>query len=100
MTMNLTYSKFKENNELSIELNLLFDNNDLFLQNIYSYEDYGMQLEVDRIYPITLHDYHNELLLAPDYIKINNSVKLIASFDNKCNYSIHIKLLYLYLNLG
>jgi hypothetical protein len=100
MTMNLTYSKFKENNELSIELNLLFDNNDLFLQNIYSYEDYGMQLEVDMIYPIMLHDYHNELPLAPDYIKINNSVKLIASFDNKCNYSIHIKLLYLYLNLG
>ncbi len=88
--MQLPYRNFRENNNLKEKLNSLLEKYDLFLQEIYSYESQGVQLEVDLEYPLKLHELHNDFPLAPEDRKINKVDKLLATLYNKDEYSIHI----------
>ena len=80
----------------------------------------GYILEVDLEYPSELHDFHNDYLLAPEKLRVNNIMlsehssdiannygikvgevsKLIPNQVNKKNYVIHYRNLQLYLSLG
>lgn len=75
---------------------------------------------MDLEYPDYLHDEHNDLPCAPEHILVTDEMlspyslqmkeclkvksapvkKLIASLSNKQNYTLHFKLLKLYLSLG
>ena len=57
-------------------------------------------LEVDLDYPESLHDAHNDYLLAPERIIINKVDKLVPNLNNKKNYVIHYVNLKLYERLG
>ena len=57
-------------------------------------------LEVDLVYPMNLHDLHNDYPLAPERIKVNNVDKLIPNLGNKEKYVIHYKNFKQYLSLG
>ena len=80
----------------------------------------GFILEVDLEYPSHLHDTHNDYPLAPERMKITDSMlspyaksvlqdlnlpststeKLVTNLNNKKNYVIHYRSLKLYLELG
>ena len=80
----------------------------------------GFILEVDLEYPSHLHDTHNDYPLAPERMKITDSMlspyaksvlqdlnlpststeKLVTNLNNKKNYVIHYRNLKLYLELG
>lgn len=77
--------------------------------------DVGYMFDVDLHYPKELHDLHNGYALAPENMKIKNSMlndwqtenrkdatikKLTTSFYDKTNYGLNYRLLKLYLQLG
>ena len=57
-------------------------------------------LEVDLDYPKSLHDEHNDYLLAPERMTINKVEKLVPNLNNKKNYVIHYENLKQYERLG
>ena len=60
----------------------------------------GYIFEVDLEYPKNLWKTHNDYLLAPEKIKVDNVEKLIGSFYTKHNYVLHYKNLKQYLEEG
>ncbi|RWR98532.1 hypothetical protein B4U79_01333, partial [Dinothrombium tinctorium] len=64
--------------------------------------NYGFILMVDLEYPEELHDYHNDLPLAPEKILPpgNKTEKLLCHFGKRERYTIHYKILKLYMKLG
>ena len=57
-------------------------------------------LEVDLDYPKSLHDEHNDYLLAPERMTIDKVEKLVPNLNNKKNYVIHYENLKQYERLG
>ena len=81
--------------------------------------DHGFILEVDLNYPTSLHDEHNDYPLAPEKMKVTNTMmspyqpkiidelgvsisceKLVPNLMNKSRYVVHYRNLQLYLSLG
>jgi hypothetical protein len=93
--------RIKISKKITVKLNSFLDKNEynLFLNEIYSYESYRIQLEVNFEYPEHLHDLHNDFQFAPEHRKIDKVDKLLATLHNKYEYSINIKLC-LFLKLG
>lgn len=80
----------------------------------------GLILEVDLKYPQDLHNFHNDYPLAPEKVKVTDSMlsnyskriadkynistglvyKLIPTLSNKEKYVLHYRNLQLYINLG
>ena len=75
----------------------------------------GYFLEIDLEYPDTLHELHNDYLLAPEKIAVSSNMllkyckyeikvgdvkKLIPNLGSKTNYVVHYRNLQLYLSLG
>lgn len=52
---------------------------------------HGYILEVDLIYPESLHDKHNDLPFCPESKAFGATTKLCATFEPKTNYVIHYK---------
>ena len=65
-----------------------------------TWENHSCILEVDLEYPKSLHDLHNDYLLAPEQIEVNKIDKLIPNLWNKKKYVIHYENLKQYLSLG
>ena len=63
-------------------------------------DDTGYILQVDLEYPKELHEVHNDYLLVPEKITINQIDKLTPNVNNKTKYPLHLKNLQLYLELG
>ena len=61
---------------------------------------YGAVVEVDTEYPIELHKHHSELPFLCERVKLNNTKKLVTTFNNKNRYIIHIVALKQVLNHG
>ena len=57
-------------------------------------------LEIDLVYPQSLHDLHNDYPLASEHIKVNKVDKLIPNLGNKKKYVLHYENLKQYLSLG
>ncbi|NBU97020.1 MAG: hypothetical protein EBS19_02210 [Spirochaetia bacterium] len=95
--------------------------NEMDWKNINTEEEYGYVLEVDLIYPVNLHQQHNDFPLAPEKIKIEfndlsnftkrvlkrlenrdkyKDFKLIGTFNDRVRYVTHFKNLKLYLQQG
>ena len=56
-------------------------------------KDRGNLLEVDVSYPSELHDYHNDLPLMCEKMKVGGVEKLVPNLYYKMKYVIHIKAL-------
>ena len=87
---------------------------------IYDESKKGLILEVDLEYPEDLHDLHNDYPLAPEKVKVTDSMlsnyckriakkygistglvhKLIPTLSNKEKYVLHYGNLQLYIDLG
>ena len=65
-----------------------------------NWEKHSCILEVDLEYHKSLHDLHNDYLLAPEKIKVNKVDKLIPNLWNKKKYVIHYENLKQYLSVG
>ena len=92
----------------------------LHIINIANDNPIGYILEVDLDYPSHLHDYHNDLPLAPEKVKLTEDClsdfskqllkdlnikytpceKLIPTLNNKKNYVVHYVALKTYIQLG
>ena len=57
-------------------------------------------LEVDIQYPENLYNFHNDLSILPEIIKIGKVEKLVANLHNKVEYVIQVKNLKQALNHG
>ena len=57
-------------------------------------------LEVDLVYPIDLHDLHNDYPLAPDHLEMGGVSKLIPNFHRKEKYVVHYEALKTYEKYG
>ena len=53
----------------------------------------GYVLEVDVKYPRELHDYHNNLPIMCEKIRVNGVEKLVPNLHDKKKYVIHVKAL-------
>ena len=62
--------------------------------------NYSCILEVDLEYPRSLHNLHNDYLLAPEQMKINKVKKLIPSLGDKEKYVLHYENLEQYQRFG
>ena len=65
-----------------------------------NWEKHSCILEVDLVYPQSLHDLHNDYPLAPERIEVNKVDKLIPNLGYKEKYIIHYENLKQYLSLG
>ena len=65
-----------------------------------TWEKHSCVLEVDLVYPQSLHDLHSDYPLAPERIEVNKVNKLIPNLWNKKKYVIHYENLKQYLGLG
>ena len=65
-----------------------------------TWEKHSCILEVDLVYPQSLHDLHNDYPLAPEQIEVNKVDKLIPNLGYKEKYVVHYKNLKQYLSLG
>ena len=70
------------------------------VSELETWENYSCILEVDLEYPRSLHDLHNDYLLAPEQIEVNKVDKLILNLWNKKKYLVHYENLKHYLSLG
>ena len=61
---------------------------------------YGAVLEVDIEYPKELHKYHSELPFLCERVKLNQTRKLVTTFNHKNRHVIHIAALKQALNHG
>ena len=57
-------------------------------------------LQVDLEYPKELHDLHSDYLLAPEFVIVNGTSKLIPNPNSKKNYVLHYENLKLLLKNG
>ena len=57
-------------------------------------------MQVDLGYPKEMHEVHNTYPLAPENITINKIDKLTPNVNNKTKYTLHLKNLQLYFELG
>ena len=62
-----------------------------------TWEKHSCILEVDLVYPQSLHDLHNDYPLAPERIEVNKVDKLIPNLGYKEKYIIHYENLKQYL---
>ena len=60
----------------------------------------GFIVEVDRTYPESLHDEHNDYPLAPEHKTINKTKKLVPNLLNKTKYVCHLSNLKYYMTKG
>ena len=74
--------------------------NEKFIKNYNKDNNIGHILEIDVKYPKRLHNFHNNLPLPPERIKIEKCHKLVHNLYNKSNYVAHIKNLEQLLNHG
>ena len=65
-----------------------------------NWRKYSCILEVDLEYRKSLHDLHNDYLLAPERIKVNKVKKLIPDLGDKEKYVLHYENLKQYESLG
>ena len=65
-----------------------------------NWRKYSCILEVDLEYRKSLHDLHNDYLLAPERIKVNKVKKLIPDLGDKEKYVLHYENLKQYKSLG
>ena len=65
-----------------------------------TWEKHSCILEVDLVYPQSLHDLHNDYPLAAERIEVNKIDKLIPNLGYKEKYIIHYENLKQYLSLG
>ena len=65
-----------------------------------TWEKHSCILEVDLLYPKSLHDLYNDYPLAPEQIEVNKVDKLIPNLGYKEKYIIHYENLKQYLSLG
>ena len=63
-----------------------------------TWEKHSCILEVDLVYPQSLHDLHNDYPLAPERIEVNKVDKLIPNLGYKEKYIIHYENLKQYLS--
>ena len=64
-----------------------------------TWEKHSCILEVDLVYPQSLHDLHNDYPLAQERIEVNKDDKLIPNLGYKEKYIIHYENLKQYLSL-
>ena len=65
-----------------------------------NWKNYSCILEVDLEYPRSLHDLHNDDLLAPEQMKVNKVKKHIPNLGDKEKYVLHYENLKQYESLG
>ena len=65
-----------------------------------NWQKFSCILEVDMDYPKELHDFHNDLPLAPERIIVNNVEKLISNLHDKEKYVIRHRNLKQYFEMG
>ena len=65
-----------------------------------TWEKHSCILEVDLVYPNSLHDLHNDYSLAAERIEVNRVDKLIPNLGYKEKYITHYENLKQYLSLG
>ena len=70
------------------------------MNELETWEKHSCILEVDLVYPQSLHDLHSDYPLAPERIEVNKVNKLIPNLWNKKKYVIHYENLKQYLGLG
>ena len=80
--------------------NFKWINDDIDVMNISDESKKGYILEVDLEYPKNLHDFHNDLPLAAEQIKMDKVYKLIPNLRDKSKYVLHYRNLKQCLNLG
>lgn len=87
MCQHLPYSSFRFLSEHEID--------NLCIERIENDAEWGFILEVDLLYPESLHNYHNDLPFCPEKCipPGGKTKKLLANVYNKYNYVIH----YVYL---
>ena len=98
LSQKLPHGKFKwilEDNELE---QILSDCVSLDLESM----DIGYLVEVDIEIPPELHDFLDDLPVAPEHAcpPGNKVKKLLLTHKKKCNYVVHWRLLQFYLKLG
>ena len=59
------------------------------VSELETWENHSCILEVDLEYPKSLHDLHNDYLLAPEQIEVNKVLKLIPNLGDKKKYILH-----------
>ena len=75
-----------------------FQFNEDFIKNFNEDSDIRYFLEVDVQYPEEFHEYHKDLPLLSERMKIDKVEKLLANLHNKKEYVIHLKNLKQVLN--
>ena len=65
-----------------------------------TWEKHSCILEVDLVYPQSLHDLHNDYPLVPEQVEVNKVDKLIRNSGYKEKYVVHYENLKQYLSLG
>ena len=71
-----------------------------FIKNYYEDSDKGYIFEIDVEYPKKLHNFHNDLPISPERMKIKKCHKLVCNLYDKNNYVAHIRTLKRALNNG
>ena len=71
-----------------------------FIKNYNEESNKGYFIEVDIQYSEKLLEFHNDFSFLPDRKKIEKVEKLVANFDDKTEYGIHIKNLKQVLSHG
>ena len=74
--------------------------NEEFIKNYDENSSKGYILEVDGEYLRELHNLHSDLQFLPERTKINKCSKLVCTFYDKYNYTVHIRMLKDALNNG
>ena len=74
--------------------------NEDFIKSYNEESDDGYFFKVDVKYPEKLHEFHNDLPILPERMKIEKVEKLVANLHDKTEYVIHIRNLKQALNHG
>ena len=63
------------------------------IEDMYKDDVHGYLVECDVIYPIELHDEHNDLPFLSEKVVVNKIEKLIPNLNNKYNYVCNLEML-------
>ena len=74
--------------------------NEDFIKSYNDDSDEGYFLKVDVQYPENLHNFHNDLSFLHERMKIKKGEKLVANWNDKKEYVIHIRNLKQVMNHG